>query len=132
MTEERTMKLQLLPQRLSVTRFPPDEPIPQWAFAGRFFSVTRTDEELSIFCDSELIPEEVSAVGGWRAFRVAGQLDLALPGIISQLAVPLAARQISIFSLSTHDTDYMLVGERQLEDAREILQRAGHELEEVD
>lgn len=131
MPEERPMKLQLLPQRLSVTRFPPDEPIPEWAYGGSFFSVTRTDEELSIFCDSDRIPEDVSAVGGWRAFRVAGQLDLALPGIISQLAMPLAARQISIFSLSTHDTDYMLVSERQLDDAREILLRAGHEIEDV-
>jgi hypothetical protein len=130
MLKEPAMLLQLLPYELSVCRFDPGKPVPDWAWEARFVSVTRTEEELSIFCDSAVVPEGEAAPGVWRAFRVAGQLDLELPGIISQLAVPLAARQISIFSLSTHDTDYMVVGEHQFQDACEVLRRAGHTLEE--
>lgn len=95
---------------------------------GSFYSITRTADELSIFCDSQSVPEELDKSEGWRAFRVAGQLDLDLTGIISQLAVPLAAKQIPIFSISTHDTDYILVQEFQLEDALDVLRRAGHNI----
>jgi hypothetical protein len=120
------MRLILLPQRLAVTRLDPDAQIPDWAYKGSFFSVTRTDDEISIFCDSDLMPESLEKVDGWRAFRVAGQLELQLTGIISSLAMPLAAKQIPVFSISTHDTDYMLVREDTLEDAIDVLRRAGH------
>jgi hypothetical protein len=120
------MDLELLPQPLAVLRLEPDTALPDWLSKCAFFSVTRTDDELSIFCDAAAIPEQEEKVAGWRAFRVVGQLDLELPGIIAQLAVPLAGRQISVFSLSTHDTDYMLVGEAQLADAQAVLTAAGH------
>ena len=122
------MLLHLLPQSLAVTRLAPDQPIPDWAFSGTFFSVTKTEDELSIFCDAELMPDDPERSTGWRAFRVAGQLDLALAGVISQLAMPLAAKQIPIFSISTHDTDYMLVSEDRLGDAKDVLRRAGHQI----
>jgi hypothetical protein len=122
------MLLSLLPQSLAVTRFEPLCDIPEWATRGAFFSITRTADELSIFCESSLVPEDEEKSEGWRAFRVAGQLDMNLTGIISQLAVPLATKQIPVFSISTHDTDYMLVQEFQLEDAMDVLRRAGHEI----
>ena len=84
---------------------------------------------MSIFCDSQLIPEGVKKVDGWRVFQVAGQLDFELSGIIAQLAVPLSAKQIPIFSISTHDTDYILVSNQQLEDALDVLRRAGHKIQ---
>jgi hypothetical protein len=120
------MRLKLVPQRLAVIRLDPDDPIPSWASSGTFSSITRTGEEISIFCESEVIPDHLEKIDGWRAFRVAGQLDFQLTGVISTLAVPLAAKQISVFSISTHDTDYMLVQEDQLEDAIDVLRRAGH------
>ncbi len=123
------MLLSLLPHNLAVARLDPDFKIPEWALQGNFFSITRTSDELSIFCDSTSVPEDIEKSEGWRAFRVAGQLDLDLTGIISQLAVPLAAKQIPIFSISTHDTDYILVQEFQLEDAFHVLRRAGHDLD---
>lgn len=104
------------------------ESIPEWATKGTFFSITHTVDELSIFCESSQMPEDPAKIDGWRAFRVAGQLDLQLVGVISQLSVPLAAKQIPVFSISTHDTDYMLVREDQLEDAIDVLRRAGHQV----
>ena len=120
------MRLNLLPQRLAVIRLDPDAAIPDWATKAAFFSVTRTADEISIFCDSEAMPDDSEKIDGWRAFRVAGQLDFELTGVISTLAMPLAAKQIPVFSISTYDTDYMLVREDQLEDAIDVLRRAGH------
>jgi hypothetical protein len=122
------MLLELLPQKLAVMRLDPGDPVPGWTTDGQFFSITRTPNELSIFCDSSAMPEGPDKIDGWRAIRVAGQLDLQLVGIISQLAVPLAAKQIPIFSISTHDTDYMLVRESHIEDAMDVLRRAGHQV----
>jgi hypothetical protein len=106
----------------------PEGPIPEWSKGGTFCSITMTPSEMSIFCDCELIPEGTKKVDGWRAFQVAGQLDFQLSGIIAQLAVPLSAKQIPIFSISTHDTDYMLVEGLHLEDALDVLRRAGHNI----
>ena len=120
------MRLILLPQRLAVIRLEPDAAIPRWTTHGSFCSITRTGEEISIFCESEVMPDHPDKIDGWRAIRVAGQLDLHMTGVISTLAVPLAAKQISVFSISIHDTDYMLVREDQLDDAVDVLRRAGH------
>lgn len=117
-----------MPQKLSVTRLEAGESLPEWVFQSGFYSVTRSPDELSIFCETRVMPTEFKQVPGWRALRVAGQLDLQLPGVISQLALPLASRQISIFSISTHDTDYILLQEDRLEDAIYVLQKAGHEI----
>ena len=121
------MLLNLLPQRLAVVRLEPDDSIPDWSAKASFFSITRTPDEISIFCDSDVIPKNPDKIDGWRAFRVAGQLELSMTGVISTLAMPLAAKQIPVFSISTHDTDYMLVREDQLEDAIDVLRRAGHQ-----
>ena len=123
------MRLSLLPQTLAVMRLDPETPIPKWALRGEFFSVTRTDDELSIFCDSACMPDQPGKIDGWRAIRVVGQIDLQLAGVISQLSLPLAAKQIPIFSISTHDTDYLLVRESQLDDAIDVLRRAGHSMQ---
>ena len=120
------MLLNLLPQNLAVVRLDPAETIPDWALKGDFCSITITREEQSIFCDSEVVPDDIPSSCGWRAFQVAGQIDFELSGIIAKLAVPLSTKQISIFSISTHDTDYMLVRENALEDAMDVLRRAGH------
>ena len=122
------MQLNLLPKTLAVVRKEPTGSIPRWATKGTFCSITVTGNEMSIFCDSDSIPKGVKKVDGWRAIQVDGQIDLQLSGVIAQLAVPLAAKQIPIFSISTHDTDYILVADQQLEDALCVLRRAGHKI----
>lgn len=120
------MQLRLLDFPLSVLRLQPEDAIPAFVWKSPFFSITRTASELSVFLASEVLPPEVGAVGGWRAFYVVGNLDMSLTGIISGLTMPLAAKQISVFSISTHDTDYLLVPADRLEDAIDVLGRAGH------
>ena len=74
------MHLNLLPNILAVVRMEPTEPIPEWSKTGTFCSITITEREMSIFCDNNLIPEEIKRVDGWRAFQVDGQLNFELSG----------------------------------------------------
>ncbi len=125
-----TLHLTLLPEQLAVCRLPSSALIPAWAMIGSFFTLTRTDEELSIVCPAARVPEEVTCEPGWRALKVAGPLDFALTGVLAALATPLAQAGISLFALSTYDTDYLLVKEERLTQAISALQAAGHRVEE--
>lgn len=91
-----------------------------------FFSETRTPQELSIVCEMGRVPRGVMKEGGWRAMVVEGHLDFSLTGILAALTAPLAATGISIFGLSTYDTDYVLVRDRDLPRAVLALRKAGH------
>ena len=91
--------------------------------AGALVSLTRTADELSIVCPQAHLPAGVRAEHGFRAFKVMGPLDFALTGVLSGLLLPLAAVGVSVFTLSTYDTDYLLVREAQLDRAREALSR---------
>ena len=119
------MTLELLPTSLAVCRLPADAELPTWIF-GAFQNVTRTPDELSVICDAKEVPEEVQAERGWRCLRVAGTLEFHLTGILASLASPLAEAGISIFALSTFDTDYLLVKEDVLELAVHALEAEGH------
>jgi hypothetical protein len=123
------MKLLVLPDRLAVCRLARDVAVPAWAWQGTLVSVTRTDNELSIVCDEASVPECAATVErGWRVLRVAGTLDFALVGVLARLAAPLAEAGVSIFALSTFDTDYLLVREASLDVAVAALCAAGHDV----
>lgn len=122
----RVMELRLLSGPLAVCRLPADAPVPTWASAGVLVSITRTADELSIVCAEDGVPDGVRTERGWRALRVAGPLDFALTGVLAALTVPLAEAGVSIFALSTYDTDYLLVHENDLPQAILALERAGH------
>ncbi len=91
-----------------------------------FFSLTRTGEELSVVCAENLVPVDVQAERGWRALRVAGVIDFSVGGVLATLAVPLAEAGISVFAISTYNTDYLLVKEHDLGRAIEVLRDADH------
>jgi len=75
-----------------------------------------------LVCSIDSIPENVTACDkGWRAFRIQGELDFSLVGILSQIAALLAANKISIFVISTYNTDYVLIKTAYFEDAVNIL-----------
>ncbi len=118
--------LSVLPDRYAICRLEPHQPIPEWACAGPLFSITRTAEELSIVCLQDSVPAGVVVQDGRRALRVDGTLDFALTGILAGLATPLATAGISIYALSTFDTDYILVHESELRRAIDALQAAGY------
>lgn len=122
------LTLSVLPGRYAICRLGPDEPIPDWAGAGDFISITRTGDELSIVCAEISVPQGMKSDGDWRCLKAEGPLDLSLTGVLASLANPLAEARINIFAVSTFDTDYLLVKEEFLSRAAEVLVRAGHRL----
>lgn len=120
----KPLTLSLLEETLAVCRLAPDADLPEWAWkAGALVSLTRTADELSIVCPQAHLPAGVRAERGFRAFKIMGPLDFALTGVLSGLLLPLAAVDVSVFTLSTYDTDYLMVREAQLDRAREALSR---------
>jgi uncharacterized protein len=122
----RHLELSLLPERFAISRLAADSPIPAWATQGPFFSVTRTGDELSIVTEISRVPVGVSSQPGWRVLKVHGPFVLSEVGVLSALAKPLAEAKISLFAVSTFDTDYLLVASETLSAAIAALKRAGH------
>jgi hypothetical protein len=127
----RPLELAILPESFAVSRLGASAPAPDWAGSGPRQSVSRTGEELSVVCLADAVPRDVAAERGWRAIRVAGTLDFSLTGVLASLTAPLAQAQVSIFALSTHDTDYVLVKAEALDRAVEALIAAGHRFSEA-
>jgi hypothetical protein len=118
------LTLSLLPETLAVARLPAGAALPGWVdWSDPFVTVSRTRDELSVVCPEARVPAEAQAERGWRGFKVEGPLDFALTGILARLAAPLAEAGISIFAISTFDTDYLLVRAGDLAAATAVLQR---------
>jgi len=137
-------RLKVLPDVLAIARLEQGSPIPRWAIRSNhdrrewpgisngtgapWFSITRTHEELSIVCAASAVPAGVPCEKPFRAIEVEGPLDFALTGILAGIAVPLAEAGISIFAISTFDTDYVLVRESALQEAVRVLRGAGYRI----
>ena len=115
----------LLTGNLSVCQLDPQKEIPSWATASQFFSISRTKDELSIVCSSDVVPDEIKCEKDWIAYKVVGPLDFGLTGILSSIAKPLAEANISIFAISTYDTDYILIKACNQDRSIEVLKEAG-------
>lgn len=126
----RRFDLSVLPGTLGIVSLSADATLPSWATQGAFFSVTRTSNELSVVCATRQIPAGVAAETGWRALKVAGPFALSEVGVLAALAAPLAKANVGLFVISTFDTDYLLVSEKQLPAAIAALRDAGHRIEE--
>jgi hypothetical protein len=123
------VQLYALDDLYAVVRLEPDSDIPPWARTGHFWSVTRSDSELSVVCPQDQVPAAASAERGWCAFEVAGPLDFSLTGVVASLVTPLAEEEISIFVVSTFETDYLLVREHDLVRSVAALTTAGHSVD---
>jgi uncharacterized protein len=121
------ISLSKLDETLAVCRLPAGSPIPSWALNGSFCSVTRTPDEVSLVCPQENVPVDIQAERNWRGMKVDGALDFSLTGILAGLAGVLAEAQISLFAISTYDTDYILVKSNKFSAAIQALQAAGYE-----
>ncbi len=96
---------------------------------GEFYFIGRTDEELSLVCETRCVPENtLEREDGWRAFRIDGVLDFSLTGILSQLSAVLAENKIGIFAVSTYNTDYVLVKSENADKAKKVLSDSGYEI----
>lgn len=119
------LTLKLLEGRYAVCRLDAGAPVPLSLVTGthEFVSVTRTADELSVVCAESVTPAGAKAETGWRAFKVQGPLDFSLTGVLSSLLGPLAEAKISVFTVATSDTDYILVREPELAAASAVLEQ---------
>ncbi len=124
------LKLRLLEGEFTVHRFSPEAHLPAQIFNETFFSLSRTDEEISLVCRSEITLNAQKSEGGWSCLKVQGPLDFSLTGILAKISAALAQAEISIFALSTYNTDYILLKTARLPAARQALEKAGYVFED--
>jgi hypothetical protein len=121
------LELRTFDETFALARLAADAPVPAWVGGNDLLAVVRTRNELSIVCRDDTVPQNVTEVErGFRCLAVIGTLDFALTGVIASLAKPLADAGISIFGISTYDTDHILVRADRLEEAKAALRAAGH------
>lgn len=118
----KKLTLSILPDKFGVCHFNKNSRIPAWATGETSFtSITLTSDELSIICPQDKIPAGVMFEEDWRAFKVRGPLGFTLTGVVSSLSAPLAEAKISILYISTYETDYLFIEDKNLEKTKEIL-----------
>ncbi len=120
------MELKVLDMDLSVCKVSSVDDIDPGA---DFFFVGKTDEEISLVCETSHVPSSVLVRDdGWKGFRIVGELDFSLIGILSRISSVLADNKIGIFAVSTYNTDYILVRGSDLERALNALASSGYEI----
>ena len=120
------MKIRKLEDELTVCKV---HSVSDISLEKEFYFIGRTDEEISLVCRSEDTPKNTAArEDGWKGFRIEGELDFSLIGILSKLSGILAERQIGIFAVSTYNTDYILVKKENFSKALSALSQAGYEI----
>ncbi len=127
------LDLDIFEERLAVCRLEPDAKLPEWVSdeptTGALTSITRTRSELSIVCSQAAVPADVKAEKEWRAIGVRGTLDFSDVDVIASLVNPLGDIGISVFTISTFDTDYVLLKEAELHRAALALLSVGHRIQ---
>ena len=110
----------------TIHRLSPASEIPGEIYQSSFYSITRTNEELSVVCPSSLSVTSGDSNADWACFKVTGPLDFSLTGVLADISAVLAEEGISVFVMSTFDTDYILVKADTLERAKEALRNKEH------
>jgi len=127
---KRRFELSLLPETFTICHLAPDAAVPEWATQGQFFSITRTRDELSVIAETGLVPVGLRTEVSWRVMKVHGPFDFSEVGVLASLVAPLAAAGVSVFAISTFDTDYLVVQCIQLREAVAGLRDAAHTVHE--
>lgn len=118
------IELELMQVPLSIAKVTEYKDLLKRVEGARFVSMTKTDEEISLVVDSDKLPEHKFVSAGWRAMRIIGPLDFSLVGVLQKILEPLAQNGISVFTISTFVTDYLLIRQEQLQKAVELLSGA--------
>ena len=124
-----TLTLSVLKAPYAVCRLPAGEPVVAPS-PGSFSLLVQAEEETTLVCPLDRAPAAAEIDAGWRCFRIEQSFDFSVPGILASVLEPLAKAGIGIFATSTFSTDYVLVKERDLDRAMEVLRAAGHRVGE--
>ncbi len=123
------MNLILLKDNYSINKFPIESTLPNWVYSSDFYSITKTKDELSVVTlQSHSNHEKNITSKNWRILKITGPLDLSLIGVISEISSILKNAGISVFTISTYDTDYILVKQNDLDRGIDALKENGHSI----
>ncbi|MES0359775.1 MAG: ACT domain-containing protein [Anaerolineales bacterium] len=128
----KKLSLSSIPERFAVCQIDRQAKIPDWAFAGEFFFISCTPDELSIICPAQFVPPDIQYVAGWRGLKIEGPFDFNEIGVLAAITAPLARGDISLLTVSTFDTDYIFLQEAQFETAVDILEAVGHKIDAIE
>ena len=103
--------------------------LPEELIECEFYSLSNSQEEMSLVCPEQMLIQSENSSPNWKCLKVAGPLDLNLTGILAGLSDTLAKAKISIFAISTFETDYVLIQKQVLETAKSALKSAGYKFE---
>ncbi len=123
---QNKLKLSVLEDLFTIHRFPVNYDIPEQIYESKFYSINKTEDELSIVCNSSILLNSEKKETGWSCIKVLGPFDFSLTGILADISAVLAKAEISIFALSTFDTDYILVKSEQISFAKDALLASGY------
>ena len=125
---KENLMLKLLDKKYAVCSLDKGGVVPHNLMKGDFFSLTKTEDELSLVCLEENITENIKYEGEWRILKIEGPLDFSLVGILAKISSLMAGSQIPIFAISTYDTDYILIKENNINRAIEELRKNNYNI----
>lgn len=129
MSKSKVLILDLLQGNFVICRLPSSSSLPSWAYAGPFISITKTDDELSIITiDDHRLPKDIQCERNWKCLKLKGPFSFDLTGVLASILTPLANAEIPILAVSTFDTDYVLIKEKNLPIAIDVLKQNGHQV----
>ena len=121
-----SINLRTVPGLYSVARLAPDTPIPDWFNGAGFSAMVKSDDELTLICLQERVPEDIETEPNWRCFRSLGPIPFNATGIVQALIQPISEKGIGVFVLCTFDGEHILVPDKDFDRARHLLEEAGH------
>ena len=123
------MNIIVLEHKYCIYKFKNESTFPGWIYSSDFYSVTKTGNEISVVTiQPDSIPEDIICNGDWRILKIKGPLDLSLVGIIAEVSTILKNKKVPIFIISTFDTDYILVKQKDLNIGIKALEEKGHNI----
>lgn len=120
------LRLRAVPGRYGIARLAPDAVVPDWAGGEGLWAVIRADDEITIVCLQDRIPDKTESSRDWLCLRTIGPFAFDATGIVSSLIAPLSEAGIGVFVLCTYDGEHLLVAERDMEKAMAVLEASGH------
>lgn len=124
------MRLRKIEGRYAVAQLAADADLPDWLNGSGFTAMVRSDDELTIACDEERVPQGVTVQKGWACFRSVGPFAFDEAGIVASLVSPISAQDIGVFVLCTFDGEHILCPAEKFAEVQDILIAQGHDFVE--
>jgi hypothetical protein len=122
-------RITILANEFTIHRFEAEEPIPKKIFESKYYWIGKTEEELSVVCDSKITLNSSKSDGNWSILKLIGQFDFSVVGILADITRVLSEAGISIVALSTYDTDYIMVKTTKVHQAKKVLIEVGYKFD---